>query len=234
MRIVRFVFGVIWGVLALMIQVSSDHATNLLAGWFRDGGLLGVADFLGSPTTDFVIRHYAVWVLTSLAFFCLFAGPISAIGKLLFKTHVLELSLDSHFPYGSGVTGSNKIVRYAIASVSNRSDKTVKNCQISLWKYFVCAPFDLRPGQNHTVPIIELVDWCGGSYAQCWTYMNSGNGWTKSEIRWMPKLGDYDLKLIADDIPPFQVKVNLSFASDWKVTKLSKLWCIARMPIALN
>jgi hypothetical protein len=80
-----FGLGVIFWALALMTQVPSDRATNILQGWFRDGGLPAIADGLGSPAVDHIIRHYAVRVLFFIGAIC-FTGPfLLAIAKRVFS-----------------------------------------------------------------------------------------------------------------------------------------------------
>jgi hypothetical protein len=75
--------AIVW-VLALMTQTPSDRPTDILQGWFRDAGLTGIADILGSPAVGHVIRHYAVWVLIFIGLVC-FAWPfISTVVMRLF------------------------------------------------------------------------------------------------------------------------------------------------------
>jgi hypothetical protein len=85
MRFVRFGFGVVFAVLGLMTQVPSDRATNVLSGWFRDGGLSSAADWLSAPSTEYFARHYAVWCLGAIAIFCLFGGVLWKVTKWVFK-----------------------------------------------------------------------------------------------------------------------------------------------------
>jgi hypothetical protein len=76
-----YLFGTLCTALITMIEVPSDRATNLLAGWFRDGDLPGIADWLSAPTTVHFIRHYAVCGLAVIAFICYFGVPLWHIFK---------------------------------------------------------------------------------------------------------------------------------------------------------
>jgi hypothetical protein len=90
MRFVKFGFGVVFAVLGLMTQVPSDRATNVLSGWFRDGGLSSIADWLSTPSTEYFIRHYAVWCLGAIAIFCLFGNVLWKFTKWISSERLLS------------------------------------------------------------------------------------------------------------------------------------------------
>jgi hypothetical protein len=88
----RYLSGLFCTLVIVMIEVPSDRATNLLAGWFRDGDLPRIADWLSAPATEHFIRHYAVWGLAVIAFICFFWVPLWHIFKRLHDAWITHKS----------------------------------------------------------------------------------------------------------------------------------------------
>jgi len=160
-----------------------------------------------------------IWKLAAIA--------VIAIGALLLllklpralhrpRWHIMDGLIYEYFSgHSSGSAHS------CFVEISN-GNRTLKNCRIKLDDQLICEPFTLLPGDKKHVPIIR-VSLNSDTLAAVYSYYQSDGKWQRnhSAVRLIGD-GDYQLKLIAEDLyPPLEMTVNVSkdssLAAGWEM-----------------
>lgn len=111
--------------------------------------------------------------------------------------------------------------RVALLHVVNDSGQTVENCQVSMQGSYLCPPFNLRPGEARHIPIVhEGLREDNHPYISVHTYRKDHDAWRESEVGWVPREGNYDIRLLSDHLPPVEGRISISYNGKWLIEQL--------------
>jgi hypothetical protein len=104
--------------------------------------------------------------------------------------------------------------RAYVARVTNRSDRTIRHCQLFLGNpthiQVVSGPFDLAPGDHRDLPVLRVIDQSDEPHALAY-YLESET-WqvAAGQAAWLPDPGRFKVKVLSADAPQAAVQVELS------------------------
>jgi hypothetical protein len=112
--------------------------------------------------------------------------------------------------------------RVCIVSVENEGARNINNCQVTVDDHYVCAPFDLRPDEpSKHIAIFHFVGPHGmDAVIHPWSKL-TGDWIQPVSLRLRLQKADYEIRVVADDSSPQNMRVQVRFNGDWSVTRIA-------------
>jgi hypothetical protein len=162
-----------------------------------------------------------------------FDGRLEYTKELQDKASDMRISLHVGTVFEGGLTdadGESLPSNIAfLARISNNRDKFLEKCQIVFgikdqFHYPVCAPFDLRHGENRDFPVMRVEN--TGQERRAFVYFLRNSDWKIDTAgpSWILGAGIYEIKVFSANTSPASLSVQLSKTDEkWILTNLPHL-----------